>query len=1752
MKGKYLTKVISVIMSMCICASMVTVSYVSADAAEVAAITESGNPLAAGAINMAVSKLYTFVLSATGTALTEIADATGSSELQQVVSFLDKWVFGNGQKRANAAITKLCQEILAELKVIETTLSEYTAQIEQSIGEQNFTEAMRSVNAQWETDVHSLEGYGIEDALNKYENYMLVAESYVDGKANLDDVNAAKTALFDAFCNIYKSKVSVPTEDNTPERLRERIFGDTVVNDTLFSAISSMKNNLLKETNYADVLAQFSYQALQYADEQYEFIKTGIDKQFTEIVMLEMMQEEFLAQYGDYLKEKYPDDELRWSGYQKLVSDFNKLNEEVAVNMSEMLDRELKVYPARHITAKLEQFPMADDVSEVTLHNTDFIEEYRYSLREHQHDTSYPNYVSEYENFNRVFTLTNTGINTFYIRTDEKDAMSISALDFNHSRTADFDEHKPGCDYHNLTERYYSDGTNDKLRCALDPSEISQLFNLNAYDMSASIPQNYLSKYYECYEGKPVFIIFPGAEIDKGTAFSTGYTTFPVIKASEAVPYADIAAGKTSKLSQEDTQKGKPLYDSFYSMIFVNEEEKTNRTVNTSVNGSGNGEIYLDSDGEKFESLFLEVGAKTTVRFKENSDNTVLTSLTLQRHDNVMDKNAVTSETVLLTRDQLASLVPDEDGYYTFDCQASYTDVTYVLNTELGHKVFVENTNTENQSVTLDGDNEYYLKGDVVSFSVKGDIEKIYIKYENVYEEVKLFDDGDGGIMGSFEMPNCDVTLHYHLYENGFCVDCGEYQPAVLTDNDVYEISNGGQFFWFASLVNGDREHAVFDKQNKEANGVLVADVDLENREWKPIADFNGGLDGQNHTLSGFKITKLAEKTGLFASIYGSLIDISVRGSISSDVSGAYYVGGIAAVDKGSVFSNVHSYVDITCGTVWAAGGVIGSIEDSAYVEKCTYNGSLSVNYSYFGIGGIVGQCNLESDKNKSMIRNSANLGNIFASYSTIEGGIIGSVFNYSSTVQNCYNYGSVNVKDGEDTGYCGGIIGIAEAADVFNCYYLQGSSPNAFGGNNNSNSITGSAISKDSEEFASGEVAYLLNSGETDGTQAWYQTIGEDDTPKLDTAHKTVYEVKTQLCPGCEPQKGYSNIDKDECGEHKFVDGVCIYCGLKEPEDSDRQTDTDDTDSSASDTDTDDTDRSTTDTDTDDTDSSTSDTDTDDTDSSAVTDTDSDTPFDKDDDNNFIIKTYDDLVELSKLVRSDYKAYGSANYILTNNIRAKDDSVWSMGIGSVSESKPFNGTFNGNGYCIVGLNVDSPEYGGLFEIIGDKGCVNDLFIIDCDYISSSNKGGSIAAVNNGTIDHCTNGINVGSAVVFTDPKTKKPIKANEFNSYINSALSGGIVAENNGNVIGCRNAGIVEGTECGGISAVNNGKIYGCANNGVVGVEGSSKTNTAGGITGKNGGIIESSYNSARVYGGSNKSVGSVSGLNGFDSKTDPAVNNVFYVATNGVNAVGTNSTATSLNGTNVVKKQSEMKTAAFADELNSVSDGSVRWNVRTSVNGGYPTIESNSFKQSVKSLNHGIAVSGFMHNSINISYDILDKNSDEYSKLSNNAGAALLGANGGNSLTGASDDSKILKGYTVSITDLDGNPVFAETWLQGDVEISVPVDREDVFFVGLGSDGSVIKHKPVSVKDGVATFSVPEPVSFVIAEGTGVTEVINNNQQGSTNTKVNTSTNKLGSNIVSPVKTGDCTGTTVLLTVLAVALLVIIIELRRRNKVE
>lgn len=1657
MKVRFLKRAAAVLLAMCMifptCASASEID--TAEDVEVQADTPSrANAFASGASSMAVNKLYTFGLSVTGKALTKIADATGNEDVEAIVSFIDKWVFGNGQSHANAEIKELCHQILDELSVIEQTLSDYTSEMEQMMAEQDVQAAYDKVQTRWESDVVDCErDNSIVGALAKYREYMSLLEDCdleSEEPAQQQAVENARAAIFDEFWTIYTKDHPVSAgETYDLDRKRELVFGDSTVSGYLSRAVTAMKDNLVKSTdNYADALAQLAYQALPYADQQYGYIRTGIDQWLTEIMVADLLYQEYLAQHAEYLEEKgllsggagEANPQLQF--FYGLLDKNETLTEEISTQMYAMLNNELKVSVTAGISLRLDEYPTEDDVAEVVMKNTKFVSsKVWYDTSRGDKYTSYPKYVEQYVTFRRVFTLTSTGIHSYYVKTGTAESMAITTMDFKCDVDITFDTHDPSVDYFNLFESKYSDGIGT-YRSATGPAELAELFNTKAYILQGNIPQNYLSSYCDYLDGKNMVIIFPGykeATTSLITMFETSYGSLTkVMDASVTRPYADLTSNKTSSLSLEDVQSGKKYHDAKFAMIMVSADGKKQHTIQLETNYSGS-DISVGLRGgngaEQNESkITLDEGSTYTVYFNPGVDQD-FESLTLQRHDDASDKDKVTGETVLLTKEQIADLEPDENGYYSFDCPACYADATLYLEvTAHKYQVTIQNLRPnesdpgDQPAVFLkntDG-TDSYTAGAKVEFGVRDSAEGVFLIYNQHYEVFYYYGHDISPKPFEFEMPSSDVTIGYvlkdrtHTFdEDGFCINpyCGFYEPAVLNQSGVYEITNAGKMFWFASLVNGDKTHADFEQKDTSAKGVLKNDIDLKSLEWAPIQGYTGVFDGNGHTISNLKITISQDKIGLFGSTSEATVkNLEVTGQIilapTDSIRG---IAGVIGCADGGLVSNVTSYVDITNtgGTLKHVGGVVGEVENwLTTIEKCIYYGEMEIANSDDCIGGILGYSN-----GGAVIRNCANVGRVTTTQDgAYTGGILGYLNNTTPSVENCYNYGAVS--NGENSGHCGAIIGYAKnygSGHITDNYYRDDSASRAFGSESKSGL---SAVAKPIETFRSGEVAYLLNKGVTDGTQVWYQNIDNGETPDFYPLFTggTVYRIT----------------------DSKYSNSLATL------------------------------------------------------------------EFDQDDDGNMIIRTYEDLEKLADLVRSDYDMYGSADYILENNIVAPSGSNWTAGIGSVSDDKPFDGTFNGNGYGIMGLNIGNSSYGGLFEIIGENGRVENLFILNCTYGASCENAGSIAAINNGVIDHCTNGINAGSALIFTNPVTHDPIKASDFNSEVKGTLSGGIAAQNAGTITGCRNAAVVTGTECGGIAGMNKGRIYGCANNGTIGVANSSQTQTAGGIVGKNGGSIASSYNSAKVYGDSEEAVGSIAGRNGLDSKISLEIKNVFYTTVNGLHAVGTGSLQTDLDASNIAKKQSDMHTDSFVDELNRVTDASVRWCRTSTLNNGYPKIENIIFDQIEQKLDHGITVKGSMHSSMNISYSLMDESHAEYKNL---VAATIPGGN-----------KKALKGYSVSLSDDKGNPMLADLWIQGEIEVSVPVDNEHVVLLGLDSDGQVVEAKPVSYKNGVATFRLLEPISFILVDTASASATTGNNANAGNN-----GNNSNNASAVTSATTGD-----------------------------
>ena len=450
-------------------------------------------------------------------------------------------------------------------------------------------------------------------------------------------------------------------------------------------------------------------------------------------------------------------------------------------------------------------------------------------------------------------------------------------------------------------------------------------------------------------------------------------------------------------------------------------------------------------------------------------------------------------------------------------------------------------------------------------------------------------------------------TESHSIGENGFCA-CNEvYQPADLTtdkydiDGDgskdaVYEISNAGQLYWFAGLVNGTLSG---ETQNASANAVLTADIVVNKnvlksdgtvnegtfKEWTPIGNtcngsyspYTGIFEGQNHTISGlyFKQENTSE-VGFFGYNGGKISNVGI---LNSYFCGFSRVGGVCGYNS-STITNCYNkgVVDGTADRAGSFGGVCGcnlgiltncyntgivkgqsfvggvSGDNNKTITNC-YNTGIVSGQSYVGgidgdNSGTITNCNNEgkvsgtedsvggvSGDNNKTITNCYNTG--IVSGQSYVGGVNG--YNKNGTIINCYTTGEVN-----GTGsHVGGVIGMnLSNGTITNCYYDSTVYTGAAIGTNSG--TTTKIEGKTTEQYKTGEVAYLLQLDQSD--EVWGQTIGTDTYPTLGGAK--VY--KTATYNGCEGKPGepvsyeYSNTEKNTYGDHQDADndGKCDDCG--------------------------------------------------------------------------------------------------------------------------------------------------------------------------------------------------------------------------------------------------------------------------------------------------------------------------------------------------------------------------------------------------------------------------------------------------------------------------------------------------------------------------------------------------------------------------------------------------------------------------------
>ena len=321
----------------------------------------------------------------------------------------------------------------------------------------------------------------------------------------------------------------------------------------------------------------------------------------------------------------------------------------------------------------------------------------------------------------------------------------------------------------------------------------------------------------------------------------------------------------------------------------------------------------------------------------------------------------------------------------------------------------------------------------------------------------------------------------------------------VLAADTPYEISTAEELWQFARRVNAGQSDLdailiadiVFNENVLNENGALTSgDFD----SWEPIGTdwetaYSGTFDGNDKTISGLYFhDEWTSYVGLFGYIKdGTVKNVHIKDSYFY---GDAFIGGlVGCVESGLVIdcsssATVESGSDYVGGIAGAnmptIGGVVGlncaTYETSSATVTNCYNTGWVDSYDNLA-GGIVGMNKADQDSPKATIENCYNTGKLTVR-SEIAGGIVGennAWFNSATaSIKNCFNIGAIPDYDN-----CGGIAGInnrfydSATASITNCYYLD---DNRFvlGGINGSDE-PGFAEAKKTEQFASGEVAYLL-----------------------------------------------------------------------------------------------------------------------------------------------------------------------------------------------------------------------------------------------------------------------------------------------------------------------------------------------------------------------------------------------------------------------------------------------------------------------------------------------------------------------------------------------------------------------------------------------------------------------------------------------------------------------------------------------------
>lgn len=321
------------------------------------------------------------------------------------------------------------------------------------------------------------------------------------------------------------------------------------------------------------------------------------------------------------------------------------------------------------------------------------------------------------------------------------------------------------------------------------------------------------------------------------------------------------------------------------------------------------------------------------------------------------------------------------------------------------------------------------------------------------------------------------------------------------TAENPYQITSAAELYWFAGLVNGTLTDVT---KNSSACAKLMNDITVNNNLLDRITyktDDDGNLT--NEVANG-----------------GNFISWTPIGAANNGYQGTF--DGNGKTISGLFFNDSQkSHVGLFDNIYMATIQNVGVVDSYFFGEH--YVGGVCA----FGVDGTI-----TGSYNTGVVSGEGCVGGVCGTGSSV-------------TITDSYNTGSVSGNDD-----VGGVFGYGENCTINNCYYLKAEGTD-LGGINGAD-VEGQAEGKTAAQFASGEVAYLLQDGQKvgeDGTipQVWGQNIDNDGEKQSFPVFSNAKVYKPSESSPC--KAGYTN-NAEGLKEHDFGDDKtgesCSYCNIK------------------------------------------------------------------------------------------------------------------------------------------------------------------------------------------------------------------------------------------------------------------------------------------------------------------------------------------------------------------------------------------------------------------------------------------------------------------------------------------------------------------------------------------------------------------------------------------------------------------------------